>query len=273
MVVHIAVLSLAVLCSLPAAAAPPDQGAALKAAELRRVEALRRADATLMATTDKVLQADPARLDSAALSRYLGYRIMRGHLTLAALNRAAKPLARKAQRKLIARFASNQGALVEELTDARRRGQERAYTRDLHVDPAHREMAERLGAGNTPHEISFLKPHTAARMGAHFLCLGRTAIFQQVSAELETPPVTYDKRWAKQALAWLDFAVADITRHEKNFKERETIRALDLAGECLLTMRRKEDAVTRWQQILDDYPTSREFPRIQQKIKKALGIP
>jgi len=140
------------------------------------------------------------------------------------------------------------------------------------VDEAHKETASRLGAGNSSETISFLNPDRAARMGSHFLCFGKTPIFQAVDVRLATPPVKLDRRWAKLATAWMDWAITDIAAHEKNFKERETIRAHDQYGECLMKLGRKGDAITQWQKILDTFPTSKEFPRISKKVEAALGV-
>lgn len=53
---------------------------------------------------------------------------------------------------------------------------------------------------------------------------------------------------------------------------REAVMLLDEHAEALVAIHRKEEAVVRWQQILDQYPKDPRFAEIEGKIEDVLGI-
>jgi TolB-like protein len=75
-----------------------------------------------------------------------------------------------------------------------------------------------------------------------------------------------DKAVVKPSLGHLDHAVTMAKRE----KEADAVAILDEYGEALLALGRKEEAVARWQQVLDGYPTHRSYKEIEKKIKEAL---
>lgn len=66
-----------------------------------------------------------------------------------------------------------------------------------------------------------------------------------------------DPAYAKKALALLDDPTAN---------------ALFAKGECLVALRRQEEGIAAWQQILDRFPTGPHFAMTEQRIKEVLGI-
>ncbi len=66
--------------------------------------------------------------------------------------------------------------------------------------------------------------------------------------------------------------LADIAKHQTRYKERETVRTLNLYGDCLMVLGRKAQAIAKWQNVLDRFPTCSDFGRIEKKVKAVLGI-
>ncbi|MHB8874346.1 MAG: CsgG/HfaB family protein [Myxococcaceae bacterium] len=76
-----------------------------------------------------------------------------------------------------------------------------------------------------------------------------------------------DKALVAAALSLLDRAA----KHEKaDTKNGDVFVTLDVHAEALLGLGRKEEAVARWQQALDAYPTHAKYKEIEKKIKEAL---
>ena len=250
----------------------------LYAAQEKRSAGLAGAEAALLAKADAELEGEISRAFSKkALSRHLGYRVLRGHLFLALIARAtgsANPFIpveipaaqRDAVQRWMVAFWDNQRALADAL----------ALVRDRippfpDVDDADIRSAQELGLGTSPHRLPFMSPQTVLRGLASFAVLGKVDIVASVHVAVKPSLARLDPAYGERALPLLDAALADIAAHERTHAQRETLRALDLYGEVLLALGRPIEAVARWQRALDDYPTAPEFEALEAKVKAALA--
>lgn len=74
----------------------------------------------------------------------------------------------------------------------------------------------------------------------------------------------------REATTLFDQALAHVEKYETNYLERETIRTLTEYGNCLSARGQKMQAVARWQQILDTYPTTEQFDDVEKRIRTVL---
>jgi len=255
----------------------------LMEAKKARGAGLLSADQALMEKADRELaKVQPKKASKKTLQRFFGYRFLRGNVILgriaALVGAKASPFghgtvsatARADVLGLVSSYVENQKALMEELATARGRRLEWSFTFP-EVDEDDKRRAGELGLGARPEAIAFASPQYVARMLAEFLCLGSPGLHNSTRLSLAPAPAALDARWEKEATALLDAALADIGKHETRYKDRETVRALTLYGDCLLARGRKMEAIARWQEILDTYPTTPEFGDIEEKITKAMG--
>jgi len=257
----------------------------LYAAKAKRKTDMGTGAQALLDAADAILGQPAKGKKKKALSEHFAYRILRGHMILAQIKKvtgAADSNWRKATvtqamrprvERLVKGWSNNQGALIAEMIEARSRKMSRSYNGFIRAKEEHEKLAKELGAGNSPARIAFLSPDGGARGHAKFLCLGRPAFFSSVSFGMSPSPAEMNPGYGTYAIALYEWAIADILANEKMYKEREHIRALDEYGDCLMQLKRKTDAISKWQIVLDKYPTSSQFPKIEKKIKKALGVP
>ncbi|TNF27306.1 MAG: hypothetical protein EP329_19670 [Deltaproteobacteria bacterium] len=248
------------------------------AAKEKRASGLAEAETRLLARCDEELAGkDVKSLRGKKLERYIGYRVMRGHFYLALIQRVTNsrspfsptPIPEEAREQVkgwMVAFWDNQRALSGELAAVRSRIPSFARADDADV-----QVARELGLGSSPAHLAFMSPQTVNRGLASFALTGKPDLFASVRPAVAPSLAVLDASYAEPGLALLDEALADIAAHEKRFKDRETIRTLDLYGECLLALGRPVEAIARWQKVLDDYPTASEFGKIEEKIKKVLA--
>ncbi|MDB4730888.1 CsgG/HfaB family protein [Akkermansiaceae bacterium] len=77
-------------------------------------------------------------------------------------------------------------------------------------------------------------------------------------------PCKIDKQYKKMGFELLELAAKNSGRHSR------TIKFIEMHGDILLLHGRAEDAIAKWQEILDTYPTYPNFVSIENKIKEAL---
>ena len=78
-----------------------------------------------------------------------------------------------------------------------------------------------------------------------------------------------DPAYAKKALDLLD---AHLKHLEETKIENYITNTLFTKAECLLALRRQEEAIAHWQQILERFPTNHLFKRAEELIKITLGV-
>ncbi|MDB4329303.1 CsgG/HfaB family protein [Akkermansiaceae bacterium] len=77
-------------------------------------------------------------------------------------------------------------------------------------------------------------------------------------------PCKIDKQYKKMGFELLELAGKNAGR------SRRAIKFIEMHGDMLLLHGRVEDAIAKWQEILDTYPTYLNFVSIEDKIKEAL---
>lgn len=276
----------------------------LMAAKKRRAGGLTEADRDLFAKADSVLETiDVYSADRDTLQRLFGYRYLRGRLILARIVRCAGgipdetdeldvPEDRRAEMvRLVAEYVDNQKLLVRDLVVEHARTAHDEHSRFSIADPlGGREVRARgLAGGITPSrfpEVDHRDEDRAEKLGVeadyHFVSPGPYTVKRDLAALLccgnlwplftMTPaPADVDSRWEKRALTFLNEALEDIKVYADDLREDESVEVLATYGDCLLARGRKMEAIARWQQILDTYPTTEEFADIEERIREALG--
>jgi TolB-like protein len=80
-----------------------------------------------------------------------------------------------------------------------------------------------------------------------------------------------DKAISASAMKHLESALKGAAKEKKpEIQVNESVAALDAYGEALLLLGRKEEAVARWQQVLDGYPTHTSYKEIEKKVKEVI---
>ena len=102
--------------------------------------------------------------------------------------------------------------------------------------------------------------------------MGRPTIYLNLIVHTAPSAAELAPRYVPQALALLDEAVADLTAHPPAEADLEMLQTLDFYGDCLLRLGRPNEAIAKWQRALDNFPSAPEFPQIEAKIIRALGI-
>ncbi len=104
---------------------------------------------------------------------------------------------------------------------------------------------------------------------AEFLLMGKLRGPADLSLMIAPPLANVHATWDKRA--WQALAEADALASRQSLEYRG-VRVLEQWGEALWFRGRIDDAVAKWQTILDRYPTSRQYDQIERKIKHVLGL-
>ncbi len=88
--------------------------------------------------------------------------------------------------------------------------------------------------------------------------------------EFAPAPYQIDSRWEKLGFEMLELATAVAGRRTNKYAVRDSSRLLTKHGDIILKLGRTEDAIAKWQEILDTYPTYEGFKEVENKIKEAL---
>ncbi len=133
-----------------------------------------------------------------------------------------------------------------------------------------------LPAANTKHAetLSFdLRLETNVsdlkRRIAKFILMGEIQPGRGDTRIIAPPLGNLDKRY--DALGWKLLAEAD-KASANDTNEFYKTEVLVVWGEALLFRNRTDEAVAKWQEILDRYPTSPNFDRHERRIKEVLGL-
>lgn len=254
----------------------------LYASKNKRHSTLGAAAQGLLDVCDAILGTRATAKKGKKLKSHLTYRVLRGNLVLGYLAKligaknpifAVKPTPQQLPqaKEMVRGWSANQGALIAELVTARKKGLRKSYSLLTSIDNEQVKLAKELGAGHSPAKQAFLSVQSASRAHAKFLCQGKSQFASSVAMAISPTPAEMNAGNGWYAIFLLEFAIDDILTHEAN-REREHIRALEEYGDCLLALERKTDAIAKWQSILETYPKTQQFPKIERKIKKALGV-
>jgi TolB-like protein len=240
---------------------------ALYAAKDTRSKALADNDATLSAHVENEL-ARRQRDD-----RYFSYRILRGQLFLLKL---AQSTARPSAEYLpwLRGYRDNQLALIKEmqavLSNPKIDARDRRVPSNTDVSEGDDKLAEELGIAD-PGEYSFLSPQLVMRDLAQLIMFGTPPFFGDLRI---AKPVCYYKvepGLSAQSMKLLDDALVDIAAHERDFRERESIRTLQLHAKIHVLLGQPEQAIAKLQSALTRYPKAEEFDETEAMLKGILS--
>ncbi|MDB4730887.1 CsgG/HfaB family protein [Akkermansiaceae bacterium] len=95
------------------------------------------------------------------------------------------------------------------------------------------------------------------------------ATFLLMKTDFDPPPYKVDKQYGQLGFRLMDEA-AKFAAKKRRYSTRNTSRIMDWHGKIFLEHGRTEDAIAKWQEILDTYPTYEGFKEVENKIKEAL---
>ena len=96
------------------------------------------------------------------------------------------------------------------------------------------------------------------------------ATFLLLETDFTPAPYKIDEKFGSLGLDLLEKATKEAAKPGNPYNVRDASRQMDRHGDILLIHDRGADAIAKWQEILDKYPTYEEFNKIEEKIKKAL---
>ncbi|MBI3184371.1 MAG: hypothetical protein HYZ28_19735 [Myxococcales bacterium] len=218
-----------------------------------------------------------------ALALHLGYRILKANLFLHKLGQrmpmpgnapnlvSVLPPAELAEaQQLMSAYYSASEQLAAELERLAERESRVIFKDNLHgaVSDEDKERLNdlQLGYGAYCYAETLTQLHSE---------LGRFAI----AGEMNNGPTRFtarpsltqlDKSLLKSALSHLDSAVRLSKRERPEKRDDATVAALDDYAESLLFLGRKEEAVGKWQQVLDGFPTHRRYKEVEKKVQDVL---
>jgi TolB-like protein len=265
------------------------------AAKQARAVAFSESERRLQKRVDEVLATDPISEGSAfgnttsdqlrrshLACRHMSYRILRGQMIL---RRLAAALERRDDEymSLVGEYRDNQQKAIAE--HLRFRDSPSMYTEHpaYHYGPTCRaakwtslarndvSLAKELGIV-APGDAELTYGYRLMRDLARFLILGEPP--SRTKFELRRAPCFYksDPALVRVSLDLLDRAIADVARDEDSpfYQELETIKMLELYADVLLQLGKPEDAMGKLQTILTRFPKSRNFPKVEKRIRDIL---
>jgi|688.fasta_scaffold178884_2 TolB-like protein len=96
------------------------------------------------------------------------------------------------------------------------------------------------------------------------------ATFLLAETDFIPPPYKINEKYRSLGFELLDQATKEAANPKNPHRIRDTCRQMTHHGDILLEHKRNADAIAKWQQILDEFPTYEDFKSIEEKIKKAL---
>jgi len=170
----------------------------------------------------------------------------------------------KALRAAMSAWAESASAYIVEL-DALRAAMRPNAIFDAEIPDADEKLAKAIRLDVRVQDTPSEARHELAR----FLLLGTLRLDTDRNITIGPPLANLDKAWDTRA--WKLIAEADSLARAGQF-EHYALNTLDTWAEALHIRNRTDDAVAKWQEILDGYPTSTQFNRYEHKIKGVLGL-
>jgi len=242
-------------------------------------------EAALSNISDELLQhcddylsgKDPANMPWKEAGHYFGYRALRGDYILTSIEKRFRPKAilrahyaestiapadQDTVTGLMQAWVENASALISELKSFQA-AESGNITKRLayRIENEDQSRARELGI-----RWRFMPINVAAAdLGlARFLLLGAA---QQNQTPARPSLADIDPSVVDRAMGLIDDAIADIKARTGGLDEHEYTQAQELAGEGLVQVGRVNDGLARWQAVLDQFPTSTDYSRIEKLIK------
>lgn len=257
----------------------------LGASKERRVEVIGQGLEELIASTEAHLKGDFASLELSAAKEYLAYRSIRGHLILRGLKqylpkkgqRVILPGKEKEALAAIRAYAANLELNARELEAYAAKHTVKYPNNTQYLDTSYRvteEDSRRLRAAGMDGDV-IGTPFQARLALADFLLLGAgddssdDRIYGLSPAPAELDPKLAAAGWEAIKRAW---ELGDERAKSDHKQDFDAIRALQQWGEALVLRNKTEEAIAKWQEALDRYPTSTQFGQVERRIKIELGM-
>jgi TolB-like protein len=232
----------------------------LYAAKDRRQNLLADSERELLAHIDAELAKGKA-----TSPRVRSYRILRGQYHLTRFIAASKqPLAQ--YREHLRAYVDNQVQLIRETRDMPR------FDVGSNLESQDVKLAEELGIKQPGSTFGAPSPSEQMRRLGAVLMFGEPSIFDAPTNATER--VCYylaDPSYPKVALDAFEGALAHIERHERAYRERETMRTLREYARALTALGRGEEAIAKLQSGLERFPKSDEFQDTEQMLRDILA--
>ncbi|MCA9555501.1 MAG: hypothetical protein KC933_36065 [Myxococcales bacterium] len=282
----------------------------LYSARASRTDKLSEARARLEARVAEVLRNDAlarATADDASVGRWVAYRVLAGQLILQSLDgelRALSDAGDKLEGAALARFtdrvtayADHQERLAKDLEAFLERNPG-ADLPDPELDEADANAGKELGLGDEPGILSFYSVIQLRRDLGTFLTTGAPPFWGtfrfstdiplytarrvdsgvRVKGVVEYRTVRYPPverlhgKLGQRALHQFETALARAEKLEDaEARQRQSIDTLEAWAQGLMAMGRPEEAIARWQQVLERFPKYEEYDRVEGLIRAALG--
>lgn len=258
----------------------------VKQAGLRRILAL---DAQVKALWKKArayVERHKRLRDEQVAKNALGYRFVIGRLQLRALRsqltmkqpNLVLPTKRRAVLAGIEGYVKNQLALIKGIaryaklhTRVLQNGL-RLLDRRVRLSPEDQRVIREAELG----PIRLDAASVSVRLG-QFLLAGRD--FGQPRKlgplALSPPPAILSARYQQLGTRLLRNVIKDLDKQAKGRARQAEYRAISARvvwGQALLLHGKRDAAVAKWQEVLDLYPTSRQYKRVERLIKEQLGL-
>ncbi|MBL8956966.1 MAG: hypothetical protein JNK82_39705 [Myxococcaceae bacterium] len=244
----------------------------LREAGARREQVMGAGEAELLARIDGVL-AEPPGPKRKEVGVWLGYRAMRATFVLAQLSKLLGPptvpntkqvtLVRRSQREaarpLVRDFFERYRTLIDDVD---------RYHERVESTPDH-QRAKELGLGDYS-EVGYAGWFGRVHL-ADWVLQGESHRSSDVLRRLSPSPAVLEPSLVEPALKLYEEAAA-LAEKEK-YQSLEARSDVALAhGAALLALGRKEEAMARWQQALDEMPTSPKYKELEERVELALGV-
>lgn len=256
----------------------------LYAAKQTRSEALIAADKALRArAAAETHNINVSVMKPAKASVYFAYRVLLGNLELLRLNEILEPknargfrLASQANKPEVLQrlkvYALNTEMFINELAAWQMQQKLPFHELRLSLTDQDRPKTDAIGLGSDAGDWSFANPATVGRSLAEFIFLGKPDHYGNINFQTAPSLGTLDPAWARRGWAHLGRALKYVDATiEKAERPAIGARVLDTWARCLIAMGRKVEAISRWQMILDRYPTHKDFKEYEGKIRQALA--
>lgn len=233
----------------------------------------------------KTHQANSPKKDEAKL--YLAYRGLLGHFELHALASHVASKSpnvvlhghRKAVLAIIRRYVEGRIRLLKDLALYAKTHTQVFPNGMRHLDtffslPSEDDQAARqAGFATRPSASAALRTLSLAR----FLLLGYAPTGRR-PLHLAPPPGMLDGRYEKMGYRLLKNLIAEMDKRAKVasrqavMAQHNAIQARMVWGDALNLRGKRDAGIAKWQEVLDRYPTSRQYKNTERRIKEELGL-
>jgi TolB-like protein len=212
------------------------------------------------------IAAELKKGSAASSKRALAYRVLNGQYHL---NRVASNPKRPAAeiRDHLRAYVDNQVVLINET-----KGMSEYPFGSAALSSEDQKLAEELGINQPGSTFGSKSPSEMMRRLHAVLMFGEPSTFD-VNV-MPTERVCYyqlDPSYPKLAFAMMDMAIDHIAKHDRRYRERETMRALREYASGLVAVGRQEEAIAKLQSGLTQFPKSDEFAATEKMIREILA--